>query len=51
MGGGCGFHFAMTLYATPEGFEEKRGELPLYEIDASINQFRHRLRKLIEIAG
>ena len=31
--------------------EEKREELPLYEIDACINQFRHRLRKVIEVAG
>ena len=32
-------------------FEEKRVELPPYEIDACINQFRHRLRKVIEVAG
>ena len=31
--------------------EEKREELPPYEIDACINQFRHRLRKAIEVAG
>ena len=31
--------------------EEKRGKLPLYEIDACINQFRYRLRKLIDVAG
>ena len=33
--------------------EEKRKELGLlpYEIDAYINQFRHRLRKVIEVAG
>ena len=31
--------------------EEKRKKLPLYEIDACINQFRHRLRKVIEVAG
>ena len=31
--------------------EEKREELPPYEIDACINQFRHRLRKVIEVAG
>ena len=30
--------------------EEKR-ELPPYGIDACINQFRHRLRKVIEVAG
>ena len=30
-------------------FEEKREELPPYEIDACINQFRHRLRKIIEV--
>ena len=31
--------------------EEKREELPPYEIDACINQFRQRLRKVIEVAG
>ena len=31
--------------------EEKREELPSYEIDACINQFRHRLRKVIKVAG
>ena len=31
--------------------EAKRKELPPYEIDACINQFRHRLRKVIEVAG
>ena len=31
--------------------EEKREELPPYEIDAYINQFKHRLRKVIEVAG
>ena len=31
--------------------EEKREELPPYEIDACINQFRHRLRKVIKVAG
>ena len=31
--------------------EEKREELPPYESDACINQFRHRLRKLIKVAG
>ena len=31
--------------------EEKSEELPQYEIDACINQFRHRLRKVIEVAG
>ena len=31
--------------------EEKREELPPYEIDACINQFRHRLCKVIEVAG
>ena len=31
--------------------EEKRDELPPYEIDAYINQFRHRLRKVFEVAG
>ena len=31
--------------------EVKREELPQYEIDACINQFRHRLRKVIEVAG
>ena len=30
--------------------EEKREELPPYEIDACVNQFRHRLRKDIEVA-
>ena len=30
--------------------EEKREELPPYEIDACINQFRHSLRKVIEVA-
>ena len=30
--------------------EEKREELSPYEIDACINQFRHRLRKVIELA-
>ena len=29
----------------------EREELPQYEIDACINQFRHRLRKVIEVAG
>ena len=28
--------------------EEKREELPPYEIDGCINQFRHRLRKVIK---
>ena len=31
--------------------EEKREELPQYESDACINQFRYRLLKVIEIAG
>ena len=32
--------------------EEKREELPLYEIDTlCINQFKHRLCKVIEVAG
>ena len=31
--------------------EEKWEELPQYEIDAGINQFRHRLRKVIEVVG
>ena len=31
--------------------EEKREELPQYESDACINQFRYRLRKVIEVAG
>ena len=31
--------------------EEKWIELPQYKIDAYINQFRHRLRKVIEVAG
>ena len=34
-----------------ELLEEKWEELPQYEIDACINQFRHRLRKVIEAAG
>ena len=34
-----------------ELLEEKREELPSYEIDTCINQFRHRLRKIIEVAG
>ena len=31
--------------------EEKREELPQYEIDACINQFRYRLFKVIKVAG
>ena len=31
--------------------EEKRKQLPPYEIDTCINQFRHRSRKVIEVAG
>ena len=31
--------------------EEKREELPPYGIDECINQFRHHLRKVIELAG
>ena len=31
--------------------EEKREELPQYESDACINQFRYRLRKVIEESG
>ena len=31
--------------------EEKREELPPYESDACINQFRYRLLKVIEVAG
>ena len=31
--------------------EEKREELPPYEINACINLFRHSLRKVIEVAG
>ena len=31
--------------------EEKREELPQYESDAGINQFRYRLLKVIEVAG
>ena len=31
--------------------EEKREKFPPYEIDACINQFRDRLRKVIEVAG
>ena len=30
--------------------EEKREELSPYEIDACINQFRHRLPKVTEVA-
>ena len=30
--------------------EEKRKELPQYKIDASINQFRYRLLKVIKVA-
>ena len=31
--------------------EEQREELPQYESDACINQFRYRLLKVIEVAG
>ena len=31
--------------------EEKWEELPQYEIDACINQFRRRIRKVIDVAG
>ena len=31
--------------------EEKKEELPPYKIDACIHQFRHRLRKVIEVVG
>ena len=31
--------------------KKRREELPPYEIDACINQFRHRLRKVIKVAG
>ena len=31
--------------------EEKQEELPQYESDACINQFRYRLLKVIEVAG
>ena len=31
--------------------EEKRKEMPQYESDSCINQFRHRLLKVIEVAG
>ena len=31
--------------------EEKREELPQYDSDACINQFRYRLLKVIEVAG
>ena len=31
--------------------EEKREELPQYESDACISQFRYRLLKVIEVAG
>ena len=31
--------------------EEKREELPQYEIDACINHFRYRLLKVIEVTG
>ena len=31
--------------------EEKWKELPQYESDACINQFRYRLLKVIEVAG
>ena len=31
--------------------EEKRRELPQYEINARINKFRYRLLKVIEVAG
>ena len=34
-----------------ELLEEKGKELPQYEIDTCINKFRHRLRKVIELAG
>ena len=30
---------------------EEYWKLPQYEIDACINQFRHRLRKVIEVTG
>ena len=31
--------------------EEKREELPQYESDTCINQFKYRLLKVIEVAG
>ena len=31
--------------------EEKREELPQYEMDACINQFSYRLLKVIKVAG
>ena len=31
--------------------EEKREELPQYESNACINQFRYRLLKVIEVSG
>ena len=31
--------------------EEKGEELPQYKIDTCINQFRHRLSKVIKVAG
>ena len=31
--------------------EGKREDLPQYEIDAYINQFRYRLREVIEVAA
>ena len=34
-----------------ELLEEKGEELPQYEFDTCINQFRHRLLKVIEVAG
>ena len=34
-----------------DSLEDKREELPQYESDACINQFRYRLLKVIEVAG
>ena len=41
----------MDMQHLKDLLEEKREELPPYEIDACINQFRHCLRKVIEVAG
>ena len=41
----------MDMQHPKDLLEAKRKELPPYEIDACIKQFRHRLRKVIEVAG
>ena len=44
-------HLIRDVQHMKEKLEEKGEELPQYKINTCINQFSHRLRKVIEVAG